>query len=173
MLYTVKTIKAIAIAFPFFILLCIPARLYILPRFFLDYELIVLDGSPEEVEKFVRQWAIQADERDAEDDEEGKPLVPGPNTDNEDETSDEPEPEEEPQPPASAQVPMPEQVIDMSDKGEEVDTFAGHDISGDALEVARRKSGRVDRRARKKTVSDLSGMLNPKANETVWSHVLR
>ena len=53
LLYMVKTIKTIAIAFPFFILLCIPARIYLLPRIFVPYELVVLDGSPEEVEQFL------------------------------------------------------------------------------------------------------------------------
>ena len=52
-LYGVKTYKAIAIAFPFFILLCIPARLYLLPKIFQPYELTVLDGSPEQVNEFV------------------------------------------------------------------------------------------------------------------------
>jgi hypothetical protein len=53
MLYAVKNVKAVAIAFPIMILLCIPVRLYLLPRVFDEKELILLDGSPEEIEKWL------------------------------------------------------------------------------------------------------------------------
>mmetsp|Transcript_46667 Transcript_46667/g.53023 ORF Transcript_46667/g.53023 Transcript_46667/m.53023 type:complete len:456 (-) Transcript_46667:485-1852(-) len=43
-LYFVKAFKAIAIAFPIIIALCIPIRLYILPKLFTKDELVLLDG---------------------------------------------------------------------------------------------------------------------------------
>lgn len=61
-LYIVKAIKVIAIAFPFFILLCIPARLYLLPRIFEPFELTLLDGAPEEVEAWVEKAEVEQEE---------------------------------------------------------------------------------------------------------------
>jgi hypothetical protein len=55
MLFTVLQIRTIAIGFPLFIFLCLPARLYLLPRIFSKNELIPLDGSLEEVTEFVKQ----------------------------------------------------------------------------------------------------------------------
>jgi len=48
-LYVVKAIKAIAIAFPIIIALCIPIRLYVLPRWFTTDELSLLDGDDEQI----------------------------------------------------------------------------------------------------------------------------
>jgi len=48
-LYVVKTIKAIAIAFPLVIAACIPMRLFYLPRLFSEQELLFLDGDEHEV----------------------------------------------------------------------------------------------------------------------------
>jgi len=53
MLYAVKSLKTIAIAFPVMILLCIPVRIYLLPRIFSEDELTLLDGSPEEIEAWI------------------------------------------------------------------------------------------------------------------------
>mmetsp|Transcript_109181 Transcript_109181/g.163311 ORF Transcript_109181/g.163311 Transcript_109181/m.163311 type:complete len:675 (+) Transcript_109181:181-2205(+) len=53
MLYVVKNVKAIAIAFPVMILLCIPARIYLLPKIFNSDELTLLDGSPEGIEDWI------------------------------------------------------------------------------------------------------------------------
>ena len=53
----VREIKAISIAFPVMILLCIPARLYLFPKLFSDDELTLLDGSPEEIEG----WLLKQD----------------------------------------------------------------------------------------------------------------
>ena len=44
LLYVVKAIKSIAIAFPLVIAACIPFRLYVLPRIFSQAELHALDG---------------------------------------------------------------------------------------------------------------------------------
>eukprot|EP00542_Grammatophora_oceanica_P009121 CAMPEP_0194044166 /NCGR_PEP_ID=MMETSP0009_2-20130614/15676_1 /TAXON_ID=210454 /ORGANISM="Grammatophora oceanica, Strain CCMP 410" /LENGTH=640 /DNA_ID=CAMNT_0038688607 /DNA_START=144 /DNA_END=2066 /DNA_ORIENTATION=- len=49
--FTVQNFKAIAIVFPFMTLLCIPGRLYLLPKFFNGWELALLDGSDEEIEE--------------------------------------------------------------------------------------------------------------------------
>jgi hypothetical protein len=53
LLYGVKEYKTISIGFPLFILLCIPVRLYLLPRIFTKDELTLLDGTPEEIEKWI------------------------------------------------------------------------------------------------------------------------
>ena len=53
MLYIVKNVKTIAIAFPVMILLCIPARIFLLPKIFTDDELTLLDGAPEAIEAWV------------------------------------------------------------------------------------------------------------------------
>ena len=66
LLYVVKTVKAIAIAFPLFILLCIPVRLFLLPKIFNDDELTLLDGSPEEIGEWIN--AKQQKKLDDEDD---------------------------------------------------------------------------------------------------------
>ena len=53
LLYLVKSFKTIAIAFPIMILLCIPVRMYLLPKIFSEDELTLLDGSPEEIEEWI------------------------------------------------------------------------------------------------------------------------
>jgi hypothetical protein len=47
LLYAVKSIKSIAIAFPICIMACIPVRLYLLPKIFTRDELILIDGGGE------------------------------------------------------------------------------------------------------------------------------
>lgn len=54
LLYAVKSIKVIAIAFPIVIAACIPFRMYILPRIFSEGELIVLDSEDEVIEEWIR-----------------------------------------------------------------------------------------------------------------------
>jgi len=44
LLYTIKSFKPIAIAFPIVIAACIPIRMYLLPRIFAEDELILLDS---------------------------------------------------------------------------------------------------------------------------------
>ena len=53
LLYIVKTIKSIAIAFPLVIAACIPMRLYVLPRMISADALIFLDGDDTEISKAV------------------------------------------------------------------------------------------------------------------------
>lgn len=157
MLYAVKTIKTIAIAFPFFILLCIPVRIYLLPRIFENDELIVLDGTPEEVEGYVEQKA--AEEMMVEGDEE-----------------DEGESDDQPGPLATDRL-IPAVADDGNNIFETTTTGADnidvdtsdHGVTPEMFAAANRRSGRADRR-RKKTVSDLSGMFRV-APETNWSHV--
>lgn len=60
LLYVVKNFKMISIAFPLFILLCIPVRLYLLPKIFTDDELTLLDGTPEEIEDWILVNATDA-----------------------------------------------------------------------------------------------------------------
>ena len=52
-LYAVKSIKSIAIAFPIVIAVCIPFRLYVLPKIFTEGELIVLDSEDEVIEEWI------------------------------------------------------------------------------------------------------------------------
>lgn len=54
LLYAVKSIKVIAIAFPIVIAACIPFRLFVLPRIFSEDELIVLDSEDEVIEEWIR-----------------------------------------------------------------------------------------------------------------------
>lgn len=52
-LYVVKSIKAIAIAFPILIALCIPVRIYLLPKIFNEDELILIDSDPNTVKMWI------------------------------------------------------------------------------------------------------------------------
>jgi len=51
LLYAVKTIKAISIAFPLVIAACIPVRIYLLPRLFEPTHLLFLDGDEDDIRK--------------------------------------------------------------------------------------------------------------------------
>jgi hypothetical protein len=51
--FAVQNIKAISIAFPLMTLLCIPGRLFLLPKFFAGWELALLDGEDEQIEEWV------------------------------------------------------------------------------------------------------------------------
>ena len=53
LLYAVKSIKPIAIAFPLIIAICIPVRLFILPMIFTEDELILLDAEDDEIEEWL------------------------------------------------------------------------------------------------------------------------
>jgi hypothetical protein len=53
LLYVIKSIHEIAIAFPIIIALCIPIRLYLLPKFFNDFELILLDSEDSEIDEWL------------------------------------------------------------------------------------------------------------------------
>ena len=68
-LYTVKSIKTIAIAFPILIAACIPFRLYVLPRIFTRDELILIDSDP----RTVKLWIAHHEHEE----EEGEPLLEG------------------------------------------------------------------------------------------------
>ena len=48
LMYVVKSVKQIAIAFPLVIAACIPMRSYVLPRLFSSHELALLDGAEHE-----------------------------------------------------------------------------------------------------------------------------
>jgi hypothetical protein len=51
--FVVQNIKAISIGFPFMTLLCIPGRLFLLPRFFEGWELTLLDGEDTQIDEWV------------------------------------------------------------------------------------------------------------------------
>ena len=55
LLYAVKSIKPIAIAFPIVIAACIPIRLYVLPRIFTADELILLDAEDKEIDAWLKE----------------------------------------------------------------------------------------------------------------------
>ena len=64
---TVREIKTIAIAFPLMTLMCIPARVYLLPRIFTQWELLLVDGDPDDITKWTeRKEAAQRGEYAAE-----------------------------------------------------------------------------------------------------------
>jgi hypothetical protein len=52
-IFVVMNIKAISIAFPFMTFLCIPARLFFLPKFFAGWELTLLDGEEDAIDNWV------------------------------------------------------------------------------------------------------------------------
>mmetsp|Transcript_24819 Transcript_24819/g.57144 ORF Transcript_24819/g.57144 Transcript_24819/m.57144 type:complete len:543 (-) Transcript_24819:144-1772(-) len=54
-LYVVKTIKAIAIAFPIVIALCIPVRVYVLTKIFTKEELIMIDSDEETIKRYLEK----------------------------------------------------------------------------------------------------------------------
>ena len=187
-LYMVKTIKTIAIAFPFFILLCIPARLYLLPRIFEPYELTVLDGSPEKVERFVERQLAQADgeaaiklidneedddedDEDAEDDDEGNDVAVPMEVNNSNDADDVDEEEADDTPTEL----VTDNVIIRNDMANEPSNAANEGdwtmdpaFTPEMMDAAVVRSGR--RARRKKTVSDVTGMFR-QAHETNWSHV--
>uniref|UniRef100_A0A7S3L851 Bicarbonate transporter-like transmembrane domain-containing protein n=1 Tax=Amphora coffeiformis TaxID=265554 RepID=A0A7S3L851_9STRA len=51
--FIVQNTKSIAIIFPFMTLLCIPGRMYVLPKFMKGWELLLLDGYEEEIEEWL------------------------------------------------------------------------------------------------------------------------
>ena len=53
MLYVVIATKVAAISFPFFILMCIPIRLYVLPKFFTEEELLFIDSDEDAINQFL------------------------------------------------------------------------------------------------------------------------
>ena len=53
--FIVQNTKAIAIAFPFMTLMCIPGRLWLLPKFFEGWELMLLDGESEQIEEWIEK----------------------------------------------------------------------------------------------------------------------
>ena len=54
LVFIVQNFKVIAIVFPLMMLLCIPARLYLFPRIFEGWELILLDGEDEDIKEWVQ-----------------------------------------------------------------------------------------------------------------------
>ena len=54
-LYVVKTVKAVAIAFPLVIAACIPIRIWVLPKLFDRDTLVLLDGDDDEVREMLEK----------------------------------------------------------------------------------------------------------------------
>merc|ERR1712061_398863 len=52
-MYVIKSVKQIALLFPIIIALCIPIRLYMLPRIFDERTLVFLDGDDEEIKNIL------------------------------------------------------------------------------------------------------------------------
>ncbi|KAL7492705.1 hypothetical protein ACHAWT_001775 [Skeletonema menzelii] len=83
-LYVVKSIKAIAIAFPILIALCIPVRIYLLPKIFNQDELILIDSDP----NTVKMWIANKEQEEqhllgGEGDDDDEDNVPRPRHDEE------------------------------------------------------------------------------------------
>jgi hypothetical protein len=53
LVFVVQNVKVISIVFPFMTFLCIPARLFLFPRVFEGWELVLLDGEDEQIEEWV------------------------------------------------------------------------------------------------------------------------
>mmetsp|Transcript_6075 Transcript_6075/g.11510 ORF Transcript_6075/g.11510 Transcript_6075/m.11510 type:complete len:606 (+) Transcript_6075:215-2032(+) len=68
--FLVQNTKSIAIAFPFMTLMCIPGRLWLLPMFFEGWELMLLDGEAEQIEKWIEKKERLVNDLDM-DQEEG------------------------------------------------------------------------------------------------------
>ena len=64
--FVVQNTKAIAIVFPFMTMLCIPGRLFLLPRFLEGWELLLLDGYDEDV----NEWLALREGKDDKDDKD-------------------------------------------------------------------------------------------------------
>jgi hypothetical protein len=64
LLYTVKSIKTIAILFPICIAACIPVRLYLLPKIFTNDELILIDSEPETVKIWIANNQAKEEEEE-------------------------------------------------------------------------------------------------------------
>jgi len=60
-LYIVKSIKMISIVFPLVIAVCIPIRLYLLPKIFTPDELALLDGDDKDIKKCLEKSDEQED----------------------------------------------------------------------------------------------------------------
>ena len=72
---TVQNFPVIAVVFPLMTLLCLPARLYFLPRFFEGWELLLLDGEDSDIKEWiglkqasVRSVTFGEDDEEASDD---------------------------------------------------------------------------------------------------------
>ena len=77
LVFFVQNFKVIAIAFPLMTFLCIPARLFLFPRVFEGWELLLLDGDDIDIEAWVNAKNLQ-DTREIEyvsDDESVEPTV--------------------------------------------------------------------------------------------------
>lgn len=66
LLYVVKSIKSIAIAFPVIIALCVPVRSYFMPKQFTPEELILLDGDDDEIADLIKSLDDSSSENDSE-----------------------------------------------------------------------------------------------------------
>mmetsp|Transcript_16693 Transcript_16693/g.21807 ORF Transcript_16693/g.21807 Transcript_16693/m.21807 type:complete len:180 (-) Transcript_16693:182-721(-) len=53
LVFLVQNISAISIIFPLMTLLCIPVRLYLLPRFFEGWEMCLMDGDDVEIDEWI------------------------------------------------------------------------------------------------------------------------
>ena len=53
--FLVQNFRAVAIIFPFTTLMCIPGRLFLLPKFFEGWELLLLDGDFEDIDDWMEK----------------------------------------------------------------------------------------------------------------------
>jgi hypothetical protein len=65
LMYTVKSISTVAIIFPMVIALCIPIRLYVLPRIFTEEELIMLDGDDGHIDEWLSKKEMETCDNDS------------------------------------------------------------------------------------------------------------
>lgn len=55
LVFLVQNFPAISVIFPMMTFLCIPARLFLLPRFFKGWELLLLDGEDEPIDEWIKR----------------------------------------------------------------------------------------------------------------------
>jgi hypothetical protein len=59
-LYVIIATKVVAIMFPFYILMCIPIRLFVLPKIFTDAELLFVDADEDAINEFLTNQRMHA-----------------------------------------------------------------------------------------------------------------
>lgn len=77
--FVVQNVQVIAIAFPFMTLLCIPGRLFFLPKFFEGWELLLLDGEGDQIEHWIAlkegSQGIEKTEEEYQEDAQSEPSA--------------------------------------------------------------------------------------------------
>jgi len=74
-IFVIMNTPGASIIFPFMTFLCLPARLFFLPKFFAGWELLVLDGDQDKIEEWVNAKVESMRGFDEKNDQTGRTLV--------------------------------------------------------------------------------------------------